>query len=93
MQSSSSPGWPGYSSVPTGQAHPLPVKFLRRASTERRHIDALVTRYAMAYPHLRFTLQNDGRQSFRSPGSGSLYDVLIELYGLETAQEMIAVGE
>jgi DNA mismatch repair protein MutL len=72
---------------------PARLKFLRRDSTERRHIDALVTRYAMAYPHLRFTLQNDGRLTFRSPGSGSLYDVLIEIYGLETAQEMIAVGE
>jgi DNA mismatch repair protein MutL len=71
---------------------PARLKFLRRDSTERRHIDALVTRYAMAYPHLRFTLQNDGRLTFRSPGSGSLYDVLIEIYGLETAQEMIAVG-
>jgi DNA mismatch repair protein MutL len=72
---------------------PARLKFLRRDSTERKHIDALVTRYAMAYPHLGFTLQNDGRQSYRSPGSGSLYDVLIEIYGLEVAQDMIPVGE
>ena len=71
---------------------PARLKFLRSDLTERRHIDALVTRYAMAYPHLRFTLQNDGRLTFRSPGSGSLYDVLIEIYGLEIAQEMLAIG-
>ncbi len=72
---------------------PARLKFLRRDATERKHIDALVTRYAMAYPSLRFVLQNDGRLTFRSPGSGSLLDVLIEVYGLEIAQDMIPVGE
>jgi len=70
---------------------PARLKFLRRDATERKHIDALVTRYAMAYPGLRFVLENDGRLSFRSPGSGALLDVLIEVYGLEAAQQMIAV--
>jgi DNA mismatch repair protein MutL len=70
---------------------PARLKFLRRDATERKHIDALVTRYAMAYPGLRIALENDGRLSFRSPGSGELLDVLIEVYGLETAQAMIAV--
>ena len=70
---------------------PARLKFLRRDATERRHVDALVTRYAMAYPGLRFVLENDGRLSFRSTGSGALLDVLIEVYGLEAAQDMIAV--
>jgi len=70
---------------------PARLKFLRRDATERKHIDALVTRYAMAYPGLRVVLENDGRLSFRSPGSGALLDVLIEVYGLEAAQQMIAV--
>jgi DNA mismatch repair protein MutL len=71
---------------------PARLKFLRSDATERKHIDALVTRYAMAYPHLRFSLEHDSRLAFRSTGSGSLHDVLIEIYGLETAQAMIAVG-
>jgi DNA mismatch repair protein MutL len=72
---------------------PARLKFLRREATERRHIDQLVIRYAMAYPDLRFTLENDGRLTFRSPGNGSLHDVLIEVYGLETASAMIAVDD
>lgn len=72
---------------------PARLKFLRTDATERKHIDNLVVRYAMAYPSLRFALENDGRLSFRSPGSGSLYDVLIEVYGLEMARAMIDVGE
>jgi DNA mismatch repair protein MutL len=71
---------------------PARLKFLRSDATERKHIDNLVIRYAMAYSHLRFTLENDGRLTFRSPGNGSLRDVLIEVYGLDIAQSMIAVG-
>ena len=71
---------------------PARLKFLRSEATERRHIDDLVTRYAMAYPHLRFSLHHDDRPVFRSPGSGSLYDVLIEVYGLQVAQLMVAIG-
>jgi DNA mismatch repair protein MutL len=71
---------------------PARLKFLRTDATERKHVDNLVVRYAMAYPGCQFVLQNDGRLTFRSPGSGSLRDVLIEVYGLEAAQSLIAVG-
>jgi len=72
---------------------PARLKFLRRDTTERKHIDRLVTRYAMAYPHLRFSLENDDRLTFHSPGNGSLSDVLIEVYGLATAQAMMEIGD
>jgi len=71
---------------------PARLKFLRSVATEARHISDLVSRYAMAYPELRFSLLNDGRMVFRSTGSGELYDVLIEVYGLEVAQQMLEVG-
>ncbi len=70
---------------------PARLKFLRAETTERKHIDGLVYSYGMAYPHLRFSLLNDGRLTFQSLGSGELYDVLIEVYGLEVAQQMIEV--
>lgn len=70
---------------------PARLKFLRAETTERKHIDGLVYRYGMAYPHLRFSLVNDGRLTFQSLGSGELYDVLIKVYGLEVAQQMLEV--
>ena len=70
---------------------PARLKFLRAETTERKHIDGLVYRYGMAYPQLRFSLVNDGRLSFQSLGSGKLYDVLIKVYGLEVAQQMLEV--
>ena len=70
---------------------PARLKYLRSQATERRHIDDLVYRYAMAFPELRFTLLNDGRITFQSTGSGNLFDVLIKVYGLEVARQMLEV--
>ncbi len=72
---------------------PARRKFLRSETTERRRIDGWVTRYAMAYPHLRFTLLHDGRESFGSPGSGALRDVLVAVYGLETGAAMLELPD
>jgi DNA mismatch repair protein MutL len=70
---------------------PARLKFLRREATEAGHISQLVSRYAMAYPELRFSLLTDGRLAFQSTGSGKLYDVLLKVYGLEAAQQMLPV--
>ena len=71
---------------------PARLKFLKAEATERRHIDGWVTRYALAYPSVRFRLTNDGRTAFETSGSGKLIDVLIAAYGLQVAQGMIAVN-
>jgi DNA mismatch repair protein MutL len=70
---------------------PARRKFLRREVTEAGHISQLVSRYALAYPELRFSLLTDGRLAFQSTGSGKLYDVLVKVYGLEAAQQMLPV--
>jgi len=70
---------------------PARFKFLKAETTERSHIDGLVTRYALAYPDRRFRLVHDGRKAFEGGGTGSLYDVAIEVYGLDTAREMLRV--
>ena len=72
---------------------PARLKFLKADSTERRHIDALVTRYALAYPAVRFRLIHDGRAAFESSGSGKLMDAVIAVYGLQVAQSMLVVGD
>lgn len=70
---------------------PARLKFLKAEATERRHIDGLVTRYALAYPAVRFRLTHDGRTVFETAGSGKLIDVLIAAYGPQVAQGMLAV--
>jgi DNA mismatch repair protein MutL len=58
---------------------PARLKFLKKESTERRHVGALLSRYAMAYPQVRFVLLQGGKEALRTPGSGSLRDVLVEV--------------
>ncbi len=70
---------------------PARLKFLKSDTTERRQIDALISRYAMAYPAIRFNLIHNGRTSFQTTGNGSLPDVLIAVYGVEAAEQMIAL--
>jgi DNA mismatch repair protein MutL len=71
---------------------PARLKFLKAESTERRHITQLITRYAMAYPDVRFRLLQEGVEQFHSTGSGDLADVLVEAFGLETFKEMLEVS-
>lgn len=70
---------------------PARLKFLRSKATEGRHVTELVTCYAMAFPRLRFGLLSDGRSTFQSKGSGDLYEVLMDVYGLETAEQMLRI--
>ncbi|MFQ5855613.1 MAG: DNA mismatch repair endonuclease MutL [Anaerolineae bacterium] len=71
---------------------PARRKFLRTARTESGHIQTYITRVAMAFPDRRFTLIADGRTAFQSTGSGKLLDVLIEVYGLEIARQLLPLG-
>lgn len=70
---------------------PARLKFLKSETTERKQIGALVTRYAMAYPGVRFSLLSGGKEILRTPGNGSLLDVLVEVYGSEAAGQMIPI--
>ena len=71
---------------------PARLKFLKSPLTEKRHIAQVISRYALAWPGVRFTLEMDGRESFRSSGNGELADVLVATLGREAARDMIAVG-
>lgn len=71
---------------------PVRLKFLRQAQTETGHIHNVVAHYALAYPQARFSLFAEDRQIFQSTGNGSLYDVLITIYGLETAEKMLEIN-
>lgn len=69
---------------------PARLKFLKSEATERRIIAQWIADYAMAYPHIRFVLTSDGRETFRSNG-GQLADVALKVFGLETFRHMIPI--
>lgn len=70
---------------------PARLKFLKKDATERRQIAQTVMQMAMAYPGVRFVLEQDGREVFRSPGTGKLEDVLVAAYGVEDSRHMLPV--
>ena len=70
---------------------PARLKFLKSVATENSRIINLVSQYALAFPEVRFALSVDGRATMRTSGSGKLRDVLVEVYGMEIAQEMMEV--
>ena len=71
---------------------PARRKFLRTTATETSHIQNMVTRYALAYPEVRFAL-NTGRSSLLTPGSGSLREAIAAIYGLNVAENMLDIAE
>ena len=68
---------------------PARLKFLKTRSTETGHALRIVEQYALAYPEVQFTVQSEGRQVFSTPGDGRLTSVLIAVYGLGVAQQMV----
>jgi DNA mismatch repair protein MutL len=72
---------------------PARLKFLKSVTTDKRHVDELVTRYALAYPGVRFRLAHDGRITFQSNGSGSFLDVIVAVYGPEIAGQLLEIGD
>lgn len=72
---------------------PARLKFLKAENTEKRHIALVVSRYAMAYPQVRFVLEQDGRENFRTGGTGQLSDVLVAALGVEAFRDMIEIDQ
>src|SRR5882762_6101353 len=71
---------------------PARLKFLKTRNTEVSHCHHLLQQYALAYPEIRFSVFSDGRQIFATPGDGKLASVLIEVYGLQVAEQMVPIS-
>ncbi|MHB8808289.1 MAG: DNA mismatch repair endonuclease MutL [Anaerolineaceae bacterium] len=71
---------------------PARLKFLKSERTERSRITDLVLYYALAYPHLRFTLEMEGRMVLQTAGNGNQREILAAIYDLETARQMLEVN-
>jgi DNA mismatch repair protein MutL len=70
---------------------PARLKFLRSEATESSHITKLLSASAIAYPELHFSLVDRGKLVLQTPGTGKLYDVLIKVFGLEIAQQLLEI--
>jgi DNA mismatch repair protein MutL len=70
---------------------PARKKFLKTKRTELAHIMDVVTRNALGHNQISFQLSHDGRELFRSPASGKLFDTIVHIYGPELARDLMRV--
>jgi len=73
--------------------HHLParLKFLKSEATENGHNARVVSQYSLGRPSIAFSLMLEDRLALRTPGSGSVRDVVAQLYGSEVARAMLPV--
>ena len=70
---------------------PARLKFLKADVTERRAIDNLVTRYALAYPKVRIKLSEGKAATLQTSGDGDRRAILAALYGVEIAKQLLEI--
>jgi len=70
---------------------PARLKFLKSEGTENSHSAQVVTQYALACPSVSFSLMLESRLALRSPGGGTLRDVVAGIYGVELARSLVPV--
>lgn len=70
---------------------PARLKFLKSDLTENRQITGLITRYALAYPHIRWQLIQDGRVYLQTTGSGDRQEILQSLFGVNDAKRLLPI--
>ncbi|OQA15967.1 MAG: DNA mismatch repair protein MutL [Chloroflexi bacterium ADurb.Bin360] len=91
----SSIGWPKGTEICVEELFynvPARRKFLQTPRTERRHIDGFVTRYAIAYPHVAFTVIHDGQEMLRTTGNDVQREALQQVYGLELGGSLLEIA-
>ena len=70
---------------------PARREFLKSERTERQKISEFVSRYAMAYTQIQFSLELEGKQRFHSTGSGNIRETLAKVFGTETAAKFLQI--
>lgn len=68
---------------------PARLKFLKADITENRQAIGLITRYAMAYPHIRWKLVLDHKIVFQTTGNGDKREILQSLYGTQDSKSLM----
>jgi DNA mismatch repair protein MutL len=72
---------------------PARLRFLRTDATESGHVARLISSYSLAFPERRFELRSSERLVSRTTGTGQMRDVVLALYGLDVAEQVLDVPE
>lgn len=70
---------------------PARLKYLKTTATEAGQIVDIVNRLALAYPHISFRLQHNGRQMLATTGTGDGRETIASIYGAEVAKQLLQI--
>ncbi len=70
---------------------PARRKFLRSADTEKQRAAEVLSRFAIAYPQIRFRFSADGRTIFDHAPVASPYERCAQVFGRQFAERLLAV--
>ncbi len=71
---------------------PARLKFMKQERSEKQAIENLVTRYAAAYPDVKFQLYLDGKLQVNTEGRGNRESVMQVLFDLQTARQLLPIN-
>lgn len=75
------------------QKTPARLKHLKTVPYENSLIADVIQKFACSHPEIAFVFTNDGKESFRTSGSGDLLEVVFQLYGKDIAKNAITIDE
>ena len=71
---------------------PARLKFLKKDITEKRLINLIVSRYALFYAGIRFSLIQEGKKVLATNGNNNRREILSQIYDFETAKSLLKVN-
>jgi len=71
---------------------PARLKFLKKDITERRLTNLIVSRYALFYSGIRFSLVQEGKKILATNGKNNRREILSQIYDLDTAKSLLEVN-
>ena len=75
------------------QKTPARFKHLKSPQYEFSLISDVVQKFALSHPEIGFCLSHDGRTVFKTKGSGNLLEVLMQIYGRDSAKSAISLED
>mgnify|MGYP001043607644 CR=1 FL=1 len=70
---------------------PARLKFLKSDTTELGQCMDIVSKYAIAYPHVSFSLTHNGQNALRTSGSGDQLEAISDVWGRDLSRALAEV--
>ena len=70
---------------------PARLKFMKSLQAELSLTVGFLEKIALSHPNISFTLINDNKEIFRTSGSNDMYKCIHEIFGYNTAKNMIKI--